>query len=110
MPQFKKEKSLLKSDPSVYKPLYSLPYLAPIHSSALTACSTVQVKSDVLNRITELGRLESEKLSKRAWPIKGGHSLAKVQNLPKKDDLENVLLTGHEDGSGRGSNIHEISF
>ena len=78
----------------------SLPYLAPIHSSALTACTTVQVKPDILNRITELGKLESEKLSKRPWPIKGGQSLTKSQNQTKKDDLENVLLTGHEDGSG----------
>ena len=78
----------------------SLPYLAPIHSSALTACTTVQVKPDILNRITELGKLESENLSNRPWPIKGGQRLAKSQNQTKKDDLENVLLTGHEDGSG----------
>lgn len=80
-------------------PSYSLPYLAPIHSSALTACTTVQVKPDILNRITELGKLESENLSNRPWPIKGGQRLAKSQNQTKKDDLENVLLTGHEDGS-----------
>ena len=54
-------------------------------------------------KITELGRLEKEKLSKRSWPIKGGHDLSKAMKIekPKSDDMENILLTGHEDGSVR---------
>jgi hypothetical protein len=84
-------------------PSYSLPYLSPIHSSALTACNVVEVKKEIVSKITELGKIEKEKLSKRPWPIKGGHDLSKVLNENKSRDesMQNILLTGHEDGSVR---------
>ena len=56
----------------------------------------ILVKKEIVSKITELGKIEKEKLSKRSWPIKGGHDLSKVLNENKSRDesMQNILLTG----------------
>nr|XP_045599883.1 lethal(2) giant larvae protein homolog 1-like isoform X2 [Procambarus clarkii] len=76
-------------------PAFAAPYLASLHSSAIT-CSVLasSVAADVYDKIKEAGSKQQSGLSTRPWPINGG----KIKNTdtPKQKD---VLLTGHEDGT-----------
>ena len=64
--------------------------------SALTAVNCVQVKSEIVAKIASLS---SSLESSSPWPISGGRPVGSPK-IPKSD-FENVLLTGHEDGSVR---------
>lgn len=76
-------------------PSFAAPYLASLHSSAIT-CSVLasSVAADVYDKIKEAGSKQQSGLSTRPWPINGG----KVKNTdtPRQRD---ILLTGHEDGT-----------
>ncbi|KAK7072313.1 Lethal(2) giant larvae protein 1, partial [Halocaridina rubra] len=76
-------------------PAFASPYLACLHSSALT-CSFLasNVSADIYDKIKEAGEKQQIGLSKRTWPINGGK--LKNTDTPKQKDM---LLTGHEDGT-----------
>uniref|UniRef100_A0AAQ5XV28 LLGL scribble cell polarity complex component 1 n=1 Tax=Amphiprion ocellaris TaxID=80972 RepID=A0AAQ5XV28_AMPOC len=66
-------------------PSLPTPYLAPLHSSAITcSCHISSVPSKLWERLINAGK---------NWPICGGKNLAPP---PKQQEL---LLTGHEDGT-----------
>ena len=70
---------------------FSLPYMSPIHASSITCLTYVpQVSTTIFDKIsTEKG----PKMSKNDWPIDGGE-------VPdQKNELKDLLVTGHEDGS-----------
>nr|CAG4649071.1 EOG090X00I4 [Scapholeberis mucronata] len=80
-------------------PTYSLPYLASLHCSAITAQTAVAVSTNLYQKIKSFPQgTTSTKMSTRPWPINGGVSLSGDidPNTPKM-----LLLTGHEDGSVR---------
>nr|CAH0108278.1 unnamed protein product [Daphnia galeata] len=81
-------------------PTFSLPYLASLHCSAVTAHSVVTVTSELYEKIkaNPQGMTPSSKISARPWPINGGISINEQVDLPSHRIL---LLTGHEDGSIR---------
>ena len=76
-------------------PSFPLPYLASLHSSAITSQTTVSVTPQLYQKIksTSPPLPSSAKISSRPWPINGGIS----DNL-QNDDSSNILLllTGHE--------------
>ena len=65
--------------------------------SALTAVNCVQIKSEIVNKIDSLMDKKTVN-STLPWPINGGRPVTSKQT---KSDHENVMLTGHEDGSGK---------
>uniref|UniRef100_A0A7N8XLU9 LLGL scribble cell polarity complex component 1 n=1 Tax=Mastacembelus armatus TaxID=205130 RepID=A0A7N8XLU9_9TELE len=68
-------------------PSLPTPYLAPLHSSAITcSCHISSVPPKLWERLANAGK---------SWPICGGKNLAPP---PKQQEL---LLTGHEDGTVR---------
>ncbi|KAG0718116.1 Lethal(2) giant larvae 2 [Chionoecetes opilio] len=77
------------------------PYLASLHSSAITcACLVAGVLGEVADKIQEAGSKQQAKLSPRPWPIDGGR-LPKgdqEEEAKKKNRQKDILLTGHEDG------------
>lgn len=78
-------------------PQFKLPYLWSLHSSAIT-CSQhfSDVPEDLWNKIIDAGNKQSAwKYSKKEWPIEGG------ENLAEKSAINNLLVTGHEDGTVR---------
>jgi len=81
-------------------PVHKLPYLSPIHASAITCLTHVaQVDSQVYDQIQQAGETERKqnKLSEREWPVSGGEA----QNSSEESEggEKDVLITGHEDGS-----------
>ena len=76
-------------------PTFSLPYLASLHCSAVTAQSVVTVTSELYEKIkaNPQGMTPSSKISVRPWPINGGISINEQVDLPSHRIL---LLTGHE--------------
>uniref|UniRef100_A0A3P8WQI3 LLGL scribble cell polarity complex component 1 n=1 Tax=Cynoglossus semilaevis TaxID=244447 RepID=A0A3P8WQI3_CYNSE len=76
------------------------PYLAPLHSSAITcSCHISHVPPKLWERLINAGKVQQgcqrgNKVSS-IWPICGGKNLAPP---PKHQEL---LLTGHEDGTVR---------
>ena len=76
-------------------PTFSLPYLASLHCSAVTAQSVVTVTSELYDKIkaNPQGMTPSSKVSARPWPINGGISVNEQVELPSHRIL---LLTGHE--------------
>ncbi|XP_046447749.1 lethal(2) giant larvae protein homolog 1-like isoform X2 [Daphnia pulex] len=81
-------------------PTFSLPYLASLHCSAVTAQTVVTVTSELYDKIkaNPQGMTPSSKVSTRPWPINGGISFSEQVDQPSHRIL---LLTGHEDGSVR---------
>ncbi|XP_065560040.1 lethal(2) giant larvae protein-like isoform X2 [Artemia franciscana] len=77
-------------------PVFKVPYLASLHSSAVTDQVVATVSNDLHAKLVEVGdkQLSSSKISSKPWPIDGGET-------GEVDQLENhlVLVTGHEDGS-----------
>uniref|UniRef100_A0A3B3DY64 LLGL scribble cell polarity complex component 1 n=1 Tax=Oryzias melastigma TaxID=30732 RepID=A0A3B3DY64_ORYME len=72
-------------------PSLPTPYLAPLHSSAITcSCHVTNVSTKLWERLINAGKAQQSR-----WPICGGKSLAPP---PKQQEL---LLTGHEDGTVR---------
>ncbi|XP_023670840.1 lethal(2) giant larvae protein homolog 1-like [Paramormyrops kingsleyae] len=77
-------------------PAIPSPYLAPLHSSAITCSyhvSNVPVK--LWERVVAAGRRQNTPSPCMKWPVDGGKDLAPE---PKHNGL---LLTGHEDGTVR---------
>ncbi|KAM8962262.1 lethal(2) giant larvae protein homolog 1 isoform 3-T3 [Pelodytes ibericus] len=77
-------------------PTIPAPYLAPLHSSAITCSYHISnVTLKLWERIISVGEQQNPQLSSASWPIDGGKSLA---DEPAQQGL---LLTGHEDGTVR---------
>ncbi|KAM6957462.1 LOW QUALITY PROTEIN: lethal(2) giant larvae protein homolog 1 [Aplochiton taeniatus] len=78
-------------------PSLPTPYLAPLHSSAITcSCHVASVPAKLWERLVNAGRVQrGQQHTQGKWPICGGKSLAPT---PKQQEL---LLTGHEDGTVR---------
>ncbi|KAM8825583.1 lethal(2) giant larvae protein homolog 1 [Synchiropus picturatus] len=78
-------------------PTVPSPYLAPLHSSAITcSCHISSVPPKLWERIVNAGKAQQgREPTHRKWPICGGTNLAP----PPK--LQELLLTGHEDGTVR---------
>ncbi|KAM4844100.1 lethal(2) giant larvae protein homolog 1 isoform 7-T7 [Thomomys bottae] len=79
-------------------PTVPAPYLAPLHSSAITCSAHVaNVPSKLWARIVSAGEQQSPQPASSAssWPITGG------RNLAVEPSQRGLLLTGHEDGTVR---------
>uniref|UniRef100_A0A667Z7G8 LLGL scribble cell polarity complex component 1 n=1 Tax=Myripristis murdjan TaxID=586833 RepID=A0A667Z7G8_9TELE len=78
-------------------PSLPTPYLAPLHSSAITcSCHVSNVPPKLWERLVNAGKAQQgQQHTHRSWPICGGKNMAP---LPKQQEL---LLTGHEDGTVR---------
>ncbi|XP_068063332.1 lethal(2) giant larvae protein homolog 1 isoform X2 [Anomalospiza imberbis] len=77
-------------------PTIPAPYLAPLHSSAITcSCHVSNVPLKLWERIVSVGEQQSPRQSSAAWPIDGG------KNLAQEPTQRGLLLTGHEDGTVR---------
>uniref|UniRef100_A0A3B3UM15 LLGL scribble cell polarity complex component 1 n=1 Tax=Poecilia latipinna TaxID=48699 RepID=A0A3B3UM15_9TELE len=78
-------------------PTLPTPYLAPLHSSAITcSCHISSVPPKLWERLINAGKAQrSRQHTHMSWPICGGKNLAPP---PKQQEL---LLTGHEDGTVR---------
>ncbi|XP_048408451.2 lethal(2) giant larvae protein homolog 1 isoform X1 [Stegostoma tigrinum] len=86
-------------------PTITPPYLAPLHSSAITCSyhiSNIPVK--LWERLICAGKQQSPRHSTVEWPINGGKNLA-------PEPLHNeLLLTGHEDGTVRFWDASSVSL
>ncbi|XP_054992636.1 lethal(2) giant larvae protein homolog 1 isoform X1 [Sorex araneus] len=79
-------------------PAVPAPYLAPLHSSAITCSAHVaNVPAKLWARILSVGEQQSPPPASSAlsWPITGG------RNLAQEPLQRGLLLTGHEDGTVR---------
>ncbi|XP_053327860.1 lethal(2) giant larvae protein homolog 1 isoform X2 [Spea bombifrons] len=77
-------------------PTIPAPYLAPLHSSAITCSYHISnVTLKLWERIISAGEQQNPRLSSARWPIDGGRSLA------EEPSQRGLLLTGHEDGTVR---------
>ncbi|XP_053193832.1 lethal(2) giant larvae protein homolog 1 isoform X2 [Scomber japonicus] len=78
-------------------PSVPTPYLAPLHSSAITcSCHISSVPPKLWERLVNAGKAQQGRQHTHgSWPICGGKNLAPP---PKQQEL---LLTGHEDGTVR---------
>ncbi|XP_062868941.1 lethal(2) giant larvae protein homolog 1 [Trichomycterus rosablanca] len=77
-------------------PTIPAPYLAPLHSSAITCSYHISnVPTKLWERVVSAGRQQCPLQTCTNWPICGGKNLAPD---PKQKEL---LLTGHEDGTVR---------
>ncbi len=79
-------------------PIFIMPYLNPVHASAITCLTHVcDVTPGIFERIAEVGKHDlAGKVSGRDWPITGGTLSDEGQKVESGRD---ILLTGHEDGS-----------
>uniref|UniRef100_A0AAZ3RG63 Lethal giant larvae homologue 2 domain-containing protein n=1 Tax=Oncorhynchus tshawytscha TaxID=74940 RepID=A0AAZ3RG63_ONCTS len=79
------------------------PYLAPLHSSAITtSCHLDNVPAKLWDRLAAAGN--SQGVQPGSWPICGGKNLAPP---PRQQEL---LLTGHEDGTVRFWNVSAVAM
>lgn len=86
-------------------PCYKLPYLASLHSSAITCAQHVtNVPPQLWTKITDAGEAQANGYSPRDWPIWGG------KNLKQEVAGHDLFLTGHEDGSVRFWDASTICF
>ncbi|KAG8233911.1 hypothetical protein J437_LFUL005239, partial [Ladona fulva] len=91
----------------------ALPYLAPLHGSAITCVHHVSNVPDSLwEKIVEAGK---EKLrntySEREWLINGGHLHEEKESVEKgESEGRELLLSGHEDGSVRFWDARGVSL
>ncbi|XP_030645694.1 lethal(2) giant larvae protein homolog 1 isoform X2 [Chanos chanos] len=77
-------------------PTIPSPYLAPLHSSAITCSYHISnVPPKLWERVISAGQQQGSLQTHTNWPICGGKNLAPD---PKHQEL---LLTGHEDGTIR---------
>nr|XP_058904391.1 lethal(2) giant larvae protein homolog 1 isoform X8 [Kogia breviceps] len=79
-------------------PAVPAPYLAPLHSSAITCSAHVaSVPAKLWARIVSAGEQQHPTAASSAssWPITGG------RNLAQEPSQRGLLLTGHEDGTVR---------
>ncbi|XP_071444804.1 lethal(2) giant larvae protein homolog 1 isoform X2 [Hetaerina americana] len=94
-----------------------LPYLAPLHGSAITCVHHVSNVPDALwVKIDAAGREKTQSTySDRAWPIDGGHIQEEAKEASENGTTDvngdkELLLTGHEDGSIRFWDSNGISL
>ncbi|XP_064820762.1 lethal(2) giant larvae protein homolog 1-like [Oncorhynchus masou masou] len=85
------------------------PYLAPLHSSAITtSCHLDNVPAKLWDRLAAAGNSHGGQPGVRhahgSWPICGGKNLAPP---PRQQEL---LLTGHEDGTVRFWNVSAVAM
>uniref|UniRef100_A0A8C7L7N8 LLGL scribble cell polarity complex component 1 n=1 Tax=Oncorhynchus kisutch TaxID=8019 RepID=A0A8C7L7N8_ONCKI len=82
------------------------PYLAPLHSSAITtSCHLDNVPAKLWDRLAAAGNSQGAQPGVRhSWPICGGKNLAPP---PRQQEL---LLTGHEDGTVRFWNVSAVAM
>uniref|UniRef100_A0A8K9XPL8 LLGL scribble cell polarity complex component 1 n=1 Tax=Oncorhynchus mykiss TaxID=8022 RepID=A0A8K9XPL8_ONCMY len=79
------------------------PYLAPLHSSAITtSCHLDNVPAKLWDRLAAAGNNQGAQPG--SWPICGGKNLAPP---PRQQEL---LLTGHEDGTVRFWNVSAVAM
>ncbi len=72
---------------------FHLPYLNPIHASSITCLTHVaNVEPSILEQISKGQDITKSKMSSREWPINAG-------SAPDAKAGQDVLVTGHEDGS-----------
>ncbi|XP_040830442.1 lethal(2) giant larvae protein homolog 1 isoform X2 [Ochotona curzoniae] len=79
-------------------PAVPAPYLAPLHSSAVTCSAHVAgVPAKLWARLVSAGEQQNPQPASGAlsWPITGG------RNLAQEPSQRGLLLTGHEDGTVR---------
>uniref|UniRef100_A0A8B9L826 Lethal giant larvae homologue 2 domain-containing protein n=1 Tax=Astyanax mexicanus TaxID=7994 RepID=A0A8B9L826_ASTMX len=77
-------------------PTIPAPYLAPLHSSAITCSYHISnVPTKLWERVVSAGQQQGSLQTHTNWPICGGKNLAPD---PKQQEL---MLTGHEDGTVR---------
>ncbi|CAL8285360.1 unnamed protein product [Boreogadus saida] len=79
-------------------PTLPTPYLAPLHSSAITcSCHVSSVPPKLWDRVLQAGRAQRQapQQQRGSWPICGG------KNLAPSAKQQELLLTGHEDGTVR---------
>ncbi|XP_051877144.1 lethal(2) giant larvae protein homolog 1 isoform X1 [Pristis pectinata] len=77
-------------------PTITPPYLAPLHSSAITCSYHISnIPAKLWERIISAGKQQNPQLSTVEWPINGG------KNLAPEPVHNGLLLTGHEDGTVR---------
>uniref|UniRef100_A0A8C5ECN9 Lethal giant larvae homologue 2 domain-containing protein n=1 Tax=Gouania willdenowi TaxID=441366 RepID=A0A8C5ECN9_GOUWI len=78
-------------------PSLPTPYLAPLHSSAITcSCHISNVPPKLWERLINAGKAQQGRQhAHRSWPICGG------KNLAPPSRQQELLLTGHEDGTVR---------
>ncbi|XP_064594981.1 lethal(2) giant larvae protein homolog 1-like isoform X2 [Liolophura sinensis] len=77
-------------------PLFRLPYVNSLHSTAITCSQHINnVPEQLWEKIVDAGQAQNNAYSAREWPITGGKALV---DAPVSRDL---LLTGHEDGAVR---------
>ncbi|XP_046389547.1 lethal(2) giant larvae protein homolog 1 isoform X2 [Ischnura elegans] len=101
----------------------TLPYLAPLHGSAITCVHHVSnVPETLWNKLVAAGKEKTRStFSDREWPIDGGHfeEDKKETNGETNEETANetaevggkdLLLTGHEDGSVRFWDSNGISL
>uniref|UniRef100_A0A674EQP5 LLGL scribble cell polarity complex component 1 n=1 Tax=Salmo trutta TaxID=8032 RepID=A0A674EQP5_SALTR len=81
------------------------PYLAPLHSSAITtSCHLDDVPAKLWDRLATAGNSQGTQHAHGSWPICGGKNLAPT---PKQQEL---LLTGHEDGTVRFWDVSAVAM
>ncbi|XP_015216014.1 lethal(2) giant larvae protein homolog 1 isoform X2 [Lepisosteus oculatus] len=77
-------------------PTVPSPYLAPLHSSAITCSYHISnVPTKLWEKIIGAGQQQSPPQTHMKWPINGG------KNLAPEPKHKGLLLTGHEDGTVR---------
>ncbi|XP_072124636.1 lethal(2) giant larvae protein homolog 1 [Mobula birostris] len=77
-------------------PTVTPPYLAPLHSSAITCSYHISnIPAKLWERIISAGKQQNPQISTVEWPINGG------KNLAPEPAHKGLLLTGHEDGTVR---------
>lgn len=77
-------------------PTITPPYLAPLHSSAITCSYHISnIPAKLWERIISAGKQQNPLHSTVEWPINGG------KNLAPEPVHKGLLLTGHEDGTVR---------
>ena len=70
-------------------PTFRQPYMASMHSSAITCSSHVSnIPEQLWTKISDAGETQSSGFSSRTWPVNGGKSLG--ENINNRD----LLLTG----------------
>ncbi|XP_046587651.1 lethal(2) giant larvae protein homolog 1 isoform X2 [Neodiprion pinetum] len=92
--------------------MMALPYLVSLHASAVTCSQHIpNVPQNLWESITAAGKAQTEHLySDKSWPIDGGLILTANpanKNTPVNNEL---LLTGHEDGTVRFWNASDVAL
>ena len=82
-------------------PQFRLSHLSSIHSSGITSCQHYSdVPQDVYQSLLDAGIKQNQgKYSSLSWPILGGNFPVEPIESEKFSRTNDILITGHEDGS-----------